>query len=229
MWVAGDHPAVMQRSRCEVDERLVRQVGVCQAEDMLDVACGIGNVAIRAAQAGGQVVGVGLTSELFDAGRRLANGTGVEVDWVEGDAEELPFPSESFERCCRRWVSSPRPAPPSRRRSWCRSCGRAGGSGCARGRPKACGATSSARSAPTPHRRPNSPSRRCRGGRRSTPEGCSRAPACMWSSSGKTGLGELFASDHDAVDFRPSNFGAADVAARPLGVQRRVDRISRRP
>jgi ubiquinone/menaquinone biosynthesis C-methylase UbiE len=43
------------------------------------------------------VVGVDLTPELFEAGRRLAGEAGVEVEWIEGDAESLPVPSESFD------------------------------------------------------------------------------------------------------------------------------------
>jgi SAM-dependent methyltransferase len=65
---------------------------------VLDVACGTGNVAVRAALAGGDVVGLDLTPELFDAARRHAAEAGVEVEWVEGDAELLPFDDASFER-----------------------------------------------------------------------------------------------------------------------------------
>jgi SAM-dependent methyltransferase len=96
-WAAGDFPAVAQRELWTVGERLVRRVGIGRGEDVLDVACGTGNAAIRAARAGGRVVGVDLTPELFDAGRRLADEAGVTVEWVEGDAEELPFPDASFD------------------------------------------------------------------------------------------------------------------------------------
>jgi SAM-dependent methyltransferase len=37
-----------------------------------------------------------LTPELFEAGRRRAESAGVELDWVEADAENLPFEDESF-------------------------------------------------------------------------------------------------------------------------------------
>jgi SAM-dependent methyltransferase len=43
------------------------------------------------------VIGVDLTPELFPAGRRLADEAGVNVDWVEGDAEALPFEDASFD------------------------------------------------------------------------------------------------------------------------------------
>ena len=96
-WAAGDYPAVARRQLWPVGERIVRRVGVRPDEAVLDVACGSGNAAIRAAQAGGRVVGVDLTPELFDAGRRLASEAGVEVEWVEGDAEALPVEDASFD------------------------------------------------------------------------------------------------------------------------------------
>jgi SAM-dependent methyltransferase len=96
-WAAGNFPEVARRELWDVGERLVRRVGIGKGERILDVACGTGNVAIRAAQAGGQVTGVDLTPELFVAGRRLADKAGVSLDWVEGDAEALPFEDESFD------------------------------------------------------------------------------------------------------------------------------------
>jgi SAM-dependent methyltransferase len=96
-WAAGDFPEVARRYLWPVGERLVRHVGVGRDEDVLDVACGTGNAALRAALAGGRTTGVDLTPELFDAGRALAAREGVEIDWVEGDAEALPFDDESFD------------------------------------------------------------------------------------------------------------------------------------
>ena len=96
-WAAGDFPQVARREVWDVGERIVQRVGIGKGEQVLDVACGSGNVAIRAAQAGGQVIGVDLTPELFEAGRRLAAEADVTVDWVEGDAEALPFEGESFD------------------------------------------------------------------------------------------------------------------------------------
>ena len=96
-WAAGDFAAIARRALWPVGERLVQRIGIGRGEDVLDVACGTGNAAIRAAQAGGRVVGVDLTPELFDAGRREAADAGVELEWVEGDAEALPFPDASFD------------------------------------------------------------------------------------------------------------------------------------
>jgi ubiquinone/menaquinone biosynthesis C-methylase UbiE len=96
-WAAGDYPAIAQRQLWPVGERIVRRVAVKPGETVLDVACGTGNAAIRAAQAGGRVVGVDLTPELLQAGEELARRTGVTVEWLEGDAEELPVQDASFQ------------------------------------------------------------------------------------------------------------------------------------
>jgi SAM-dependent methyltransferase len=72
-------------------------VGVAGGERVLDVACGTGNASIPAAQAGAEVVGLDITPEMFSAARRRADEAGVEVDWVEGDAEALPYEDASFD------------------------------------------------------------------------------------------------------------------------------------
>lgn len=97
VWAAGDFPAVAERNIWDVGERIVRHVGVREGDDVLDVACGSGNTAIRAAAAGGSVTGVDLTPELFTRGRQLAADAGVTVEWTEGDAESLLFGDERFD------------------------------------------------------------------------------------------------------------------------------------
>jgi ubiquinone/menaquinone biosynthesis C-methylase UbiE len=96
-WAAGDFPAVAERQLWPIGARVVDRIGVRPGEHVLDVACGTGNAGIRAAQAGGRVVGVDLTPELFEAGRRMAAAAGVELEWVEGDAEALPVADASVD------------------------------------------------------------------------------------------------------------------------------------
>jgi ubiquinone/menaquinone biosynthesis C-methylase UbiE len=96
-WAAGDFPEVARLTLWPVGERLVRRVGIGRGEAVLDAACGTGNAAIRAAEAGGRTTGLDLTPELFEAGRGLAREAQVEVEWVEGDAEDLPFGDETFD------------------------------------------------------------------------------------------------------------------------------------
>jgi SAM-dependent methyltransferase len=64
---------------------------------VLDVAAGTGNASIPAAQRGADVTASDLTPELFEAGRARAQAEGVELEWVEADAENLPFEDESFD------------------------------------------------------------------------------------------------------------------------------------
>jgi SAM-dependent methyltransferase len=97
MWASGDYSDIAHTIE-SVGHSLVEAVGVRQGEHLLDVATGSGNVAIPAAQAGAEVVGLDLTPELLEVGRRRAAEAGVEVEWVEGDAEDLPFPDDSFDR-----------------------------------------------------------------------------------------------------------------------------------
>jgi ubiquinone/menaquinone biosynthesis C-methylase UbiE len=96
-WATGDYESVALRDIWGVGERIVNRLGIGPDDEVLDVACGTGNAAIRAAQAGAHVVGVDLTPELLADARGLAGEAGVEVEWVEGDAEALPFEDEAFD------------------------------------------------------------------------------------------------------------------------------------
>jgi SAM-dependent methyltransferase len=96
-WAAGDYHAIAVRQLWSVGPKVVARAGVTAGEDVLDAACGTGNAALRAAQAGARVTGVDLTPELFETGRALASEYGVEVRWLQGDVEELPLEDESFD------------------------------------------------------------------------------------------------------------------------------------
>ena len=97
-WAAGDYAAVAELIDEAPPRDLFARVDVKPGQEVLDVAAGTGNLAIRAAAAGAQVVGLDLTPELFETARRRAGTQGVAVDWVEGDAEDLPFEDERFDR-----------------------------------------------------------------------------------------------------------------------------------
>jgi SAM-dependent methyltransferase len=82
-----------------VGPRLLDRVAVEEGMDVLDVGTGSGGtLAIPAAQRGAKVVGSDLTPELFADARRRAAEAGVQVEWVEADAEALPFEDGSFDR-----------------------------------------------------------------------------------------------------------------------------------
>ncbi len=98
-WASGSYATVAERLIDDVPPRhLLDRVGLEPGMEVLDLATGTGNVAIRAAERGARVTGLDLTPELFERGRERAAAAGVEVDWLEGDAEELHFEDDSFDR-----------------------------------------------------------------------------------------------------------------------------------
>jgi SAM-dependent methyltransferase len=97
MWALGDYPSIAQLVS-GVGKEVVEAAEIGHGIDVLDVACGPGNAAIRAAQRGAAVTGVDLVPDFIEEAKRNAAEAGVEVDWMVGDAEELPCPDESFDR-----------------------------------------------------------------------------------------------------------------------------------
>ncbi len=97
MWALGDYHRFARETVWEVGPVLVDACGIRPGMRVLDVAAGTGNVAIRAAEAGAAVVAADLTPEHFEAGRLEARDRGVELEWVEADAEALPFEDASFD------------------------------------------------------------------------------------------------------------------------------------
>lgn len=97
IWEAGDYPLLSEMIH-DVGERVVDAAEIDPGMTVLDVACGSGNAAIQAAERGARVTGLDLAPALLDAGRRKAQQVAVEVAWVEGDAEELPFADGAFDR-----------------------------------------------------------------------------------------------------------------------------------
>jgi SAM-dependent methyltransferase len=97
MWASGDYPSMVDTFLLPLGPRLVDACGIGPDMTVLDVAAGSGNAAIPASQRGARVTASDLTPELFDAGRARAAAEGVELEWVEADAERLPFEDRSFD------------------------------------------------------------------------------------------------------------------------------------
>ena len=97
VWSLGDYHRFAKQTVWEVGPVLVAACGIGPGQRVLDVASGTGNVALRAAEAGAEVTASDLTSENFAAGRREADELGVELAWVEADAEALPFDDGEFD------------------------------------------------------------------------------------------------------------------------------------
>lgn len=77
--------------------RLVKRAGVRSGQRVLDVACGTGVASITAARLGARATGLDLTPELLERARENARIAAVEIDWHEGDVENLPFKDATFD------------------------------------------------------------------------------------------------------------------------------------
>lgn len=66
-------------------------------DEVLDIATGTGTAAIAAALAGARVTALDLAPSQLEVAEMRASEADVAVDWVEGDAEALPFPDASFD------------------------------------------------------------------------------------------------------------------------------------
>src|SRR5690242_1488313 len=95
-WASGDFGVVAARIVL-VAEQLCDSADLQAGWNVLDVATGSGNAAIAAARLGCTAVGVDYVPSLLERGRRRAAAEGLTVVLVEGDAEALPFPDESFD------------------------------------------------------------------------------------------------------------------------------------
>jgi SAM-dependent methyltransferase len=92
--------------------KLVKFAQVKPGQRVLDVGCGTGVVAVTAARLGAKVSGLDLTPTLLERARKNADIAGVDVEFIEGDAEALPYPDASFDVVLSQFghIFAPRPA-----------------------------------------------------------------------------------------------------------------------
>src|SRR3954453_16832164 len=88
MWASGDYPSMVETFLTPLGPRLVEACSIGAGTRVLDVAAGTGNAATPAAALGAHVTASDLTPELLEAGRRRTTHS---LEWVEADAEALPF------------------------------------------------------------------------------------------------------------------------------------------
>jgi SAM-dependent methyltransferase len=92
LWNGGQYELVAARF-AEIHDALVESLAPRAGERWLDVATGTGEVALRAARAGAEVTGLDIAPRLLEQARSRSS----DVDWVEGDAQTLPFPDGAFD------------------------------------------------------------------------------------------------------------------------------------
>jgi ubiquinone/menaquinone biosynthesis C-methylase UbiE len=95
-WSSGDYHMIGTQIQI-VSELLIEALDVRSTERVLDVATGSGNAALAAARRGCDVVGVDYVPAKLDRARRRAEAEGLQVEFIEGDAEALPFADGTFD------------------------------------------------------------------------------------------------------------------------------------
>ena len=96
VWSKGDFAHVAPVVQLVADQ-LVDAADVMPGDRVLDVACGSGNVAIAAARCFADVTGIDFVPALLERGRVRAAAEYLEVEFVEGDAQHLPFDDATFD------------------------------------------------------------------------------------------------------------------------------------
>ena len=80
-----------------IHDRVVEALSIKPGERVLDVACGTGGVALRAARAGAQVVGIDISADQLEKARAAAAAESLEIRFDEGDAQQLPYAAAEFD------------------------------------------------------------------------------------------------------------------------------------
>ncbi len=95
-WASGDF-SIIGTTLQIVGESLCEAVDVLAGERVLDVACGNGNATLAAARRFASVAGVDYVPALLQRGAERAAAERLKIEFVEGDAEELPFADATFD------------------------------------------------------------------------------------------------------------------------------------
>jgi ubiquinone/menaquinone biosynthesis C-methylase UbiE len=80
-----------------IHDRVVEALAIEPGARVLDVACGTGGVALRAARAGADVVGIDISADQLAKARSAADQQGLAIRFDEGDCEELPYGDAEFD------------------------------------------------------------------------------------------------------------------------------------
>jgi SAM-dependent methyltransferase len=96
IWGQGDYSSLSEELR-PAAIALRDACAVSAGQEVLDVAAGDGNFALACAEEGAGVVASDISPGMLDRGRARSTAEGYDIEWVEADAEALPFDDERFD------------------------------------------------------------------------------------------------------------------------------------
>ena len=97
LWALGDYSAVAHEVIPSMGPVVVAAADIRPGQRVIDVAAGAGNAALPAARIGAQVVATDITPELLAVGRSEAERAGLDITWMEADAQALPLEDNEFD------------------------------------------------------------------------------------------------------------------------------------
>lgn len=97
IWGTGPYQRVTE-TITDIHELIVERLAPESGDEWLDLACGTGAVAERAAAAGAQVTGLDLAPVLIETAKERAAERGLEIEYVVGDVERMTLADASFDK-----------------------------------------------------------------------------------------------------------------------------------
>ena len=95
-WMTGDYGRFARYMERDA-EAFYRRLPIKPGVELLDVACGAGQLSLIAARAGARVTGCDIARNWLVQARRSAAAEGLTVVFEEGDAEALPYGNATFD------------------------------------------------------------------------------------------------------------------------------------
>ena len=97
MWGKGPYQRVTE-TLTDIHELVIERLAPEPGDRWLDLACGTGAIAERAAAAGADVTGLDLAPVLIETAEERAAELGLDINYVVGDTEQMTFADGSFDK-----------------------------------------------------------------------------------------------------------------------------------
>jgi SAM-dependent methyltransferase len=96
VWTAGDFGEIAKSIERGAEE-FVERLNVTPEMNVLDVACGTGNLALPASEKGAKVTGIDIVPHLIEQARANAAAEELDAEFDVGDAEAMPYEDGEFD------------------------------------------------------------------------------------------------------------------------------------